>query len=178
MDGQFDLAVLTGLLDLQDFEVVEALEDRQRQERRLVLVPRVSVGMCPHCRGVCARRHDCYEQEVRDLPLGAMATILRVKFWQFHCPHCDKFFTPHYAVIVPGAHATERLLERMAEMVRFSDISNAARFFGIAEKTLENWYYEYLERQRLAPAHGTQPVVALGIDELSLKKSTGNSAAC
>jgi len=178
MDGELDLMVYARLRDLPDFEVVEVCEDRQRQERRLVLVPRVAVGMCPHCRGVSEQRHDCYEQEVRDLPLGTMATILRVKFWQFHCPHCAKFFTPHYAVIVPGAHATERLLERLAEMIRFSDISNAARFFGVAEKTLENWYYEFVERQRLAPAPATQAVVSLGIDELSLKKSTGNSAAC
>jgi len=178
MDGELDLMVYARLRDLPDFEVVEVCEDRQRQERRLVLVPRVAVGMCPHCRGVSEQRHDCYEQEVSDLPMGAVATILRVKFWQFHCRKCDKFFTPHYAGIVPGAHATERLLERMAAMIRFSDIRNAAKFFGVAEKTLENWYYPFLERQRLHPAQGTQPVVSLGIDELSLKKSTGNSAAC
>jgi len=178
MDDKIDWALYTQLLGLQDFEVVDVLEDPKRKERRLVLVPRVPLGMCPHCRRVCGERHECHQWEVRDLPMGAMATILLVRFWQFRCEECDKFFTPHYAVIAPGAHATERLLERMADMVGFSDIHNAAGFFGVAEKTLEGWYYEFLERKRQAPVEVAKPVGSLGIDELSLKKSTGNSAAC
>lgn len=178
MDDKIDGSLYTQLLGLADFEVADVVEDPKRRERRLVVVPRVAVGLCPHCHRVCGERHECREWEVRDLPLGVMATILRVRFWQFRCEHCDKFFTPHYAVIAPGAHATERLLERMAEMVGFSDIRNAAGFFGVAEKTLEGWYYEFLERKRQAPAEGVKPVGSLGIDELSLKKSTGSSAAC
>jgi len=178
MDEKINWALYTELLGLQDFEVVDVLEDPKRKERRLVLVPRVPLGICPHCRRVCGERHECHEWEVRDLPMGAMATILQVRFWQFRCEDCDKFFTPHYAVFAPGAHATERLLERMADLVGFSDIRNAAGFFGVAEKTLEGWYYEFLERKRQAPAEVAKPVGSLGIDELSLKKSTGNSAAC
>ena len=177
MDERINWALYTQWLGLQDFEVVDVLEDRKRKERRLVLVPRVPLGMCPHCGGVCGQRHECHEWEVRDLPMGAMATILLVRFWQFRCEDCGKFFTPHYAVIASGAHATERLLERMAQMVGFSDIRNVAGFFGVAEKTLESWYYEFLERRRQAPAQGAKPVGSLGIDELSLKKSTGSSAA-
>jgi transposase len=178
MDGKIDVALHTQFLGLQDFEVVDVVEDPKQKQRRLVVVPRVALGICPHCRGVSGERHECHEWEVKDLPMGAMTTILQVRFWQFRCEDCDKFFTPHYAMIAPGAHATERLLERMAEMVGFSDVSNAARFFGVAEKTLERWYYEFLERKRRGPAQGGKPVGSLGIDELSLKKSTGNSVAC
>jgi len=178
MDEKINWALYTQLLGLQDFEVVDVLEDCKRKERRLVLVPRVAVGLCPHCGRVCGERHECHEWEVRDLPMGAMATILLVRFWQFRCEECDKFFTPHYAVIAPGAHATERLLERMAQMIGFSDIQNVAGFFGVAEKTLEGWYYELLKRKGQAAAEGAKPVRSLGIDELSLKKSTGSSAAC
>ena len=178
MDVKIDWALYTQMLGLADFEVVDVLEDPKQKERRLVLVPRVLLGICPHCHRVCGERHGCHQWEVRDLPMGSMATILLVRFWQFRCEDCDKFFTPHYAMIVPGAHATERLLERMADLVGFSDIRNAAGFFGVPEKTLENWYYEFLERKRQAPAEGVKPVGSLGIDELSLKKSTGSSAAC
>jgi hypothetical protein len=59
-----------------------------------------------------------------------------------------------------------------------SDVTTAARFFGIPEKTAEGWYYQHLERKRKEPAPHLQPVRSLGIDELSLKKDTGNSAAC
>jgi transposase len=178
MAEKIDWGLYTQLLGLPDFDVVDVIEDRPRKQRQLVLAPHVSLGICPLCHQVCSERHESGEWEVRDLPLGAMATILRVRHWQFRCEGCDKFFTPHYAMIAPGAHATERLLERMAEMVGFSDIRNVAKFFDLPEKTLENWYYEYVERKRQTPAEGVKPVRSLGIDELSLKKNSGNSAAC
>lgn len=177
MDGKIDWALYTQLLDLCDFEVVDVLGDPKRKERRLTVVPRVVVGICPHCDAVCGQRHECHEWEVKDLPLGSVATTLIVRYWQFQCVDCGKFFTPHYQGIAVGAHATERLLERMAEMIRFSDIRNTAEFFGVAEKTLENWYYALLERRQQARTAEAQPVRSLGIDELSLKKSTANSAA-
>lgn len=182
MDGKTDheLAVYAQLLGLPEFEVVEVGEDPKRKQRRFVLVPRVAVGLCPHCKRVCDERHECHEWEVRDLPMASFTTTLMVRFWQFRCGACDKFFTPHYEAIAPGTHATERLLERMAEMLRCSDIRNTATFFGVAEKTLENWYYDFLQRRRetAAGAAAGQPVRSLGIDELSLKKSTGSSAPC
>jgi transposase len=177
MDGKMDWALYTQLLGLCDFEVVDVLEDRSGKERRLTLVPRVIVGICPHCDAVCQQRHECREWEVKDLPMGSMATTLRVRYWQFQCAGCGKFFTPHYQGIAAGTHATERLLERMAEMIRFSDIRNTAEFFGVAEKTLENWYYQFSQRRQQARSAEAGPVRSLGIDELSLKKSTGNSAA-
>ncbi len=178
MDGKIDWSLYTQLLGLRDFEVVDVLEEAQGKQRRLVLLPRIAVGICPHCGRVCDQRHECHQWAVRDLPIGSMATMLEVRFWQFHCADCEKFFTPHYAEIAPGTHATERLLERMTEMVGFSDIRNTAKFFGVAEKTLESWYYPFLERKRQRPAEEIKPVRSLGIDELSLKKSTGSSAAC
>ena len=71
-----------------------------------------------------------------------------------------------------------RKREYWRERSRFSDIRNAARFFGVAEKTLERWYYEFLERKRKNSQEADKPIRSLGIDELSLKKSTGSSARC
>jgi transposase len=170
------LNTLACLLDLDEFEVVEAEEDRRSKVRRLVLVPRVTVGLCPHCGGVCEERHECYDRKVVDLPLGAYATQLIVRQWQFRCEACDKFFTPRFAALAEDAHATERFLERMAELVKHTDLANAAAYLGVAEKTLENWYYPYVQR-RQRPEGALQPVRSLGIDELSLKKDTSNSAA-
>ena len=85
--------------------------------------------------------------------------------------HFDRYFTPPCPHVAPGAHATERFLEQAARLIRFSDIANAAAFLGVPEKTLERWYYDYVERQRQAPAAALQPITQLGIDELALKKS-------
>jgi transposase len=178
MDTDVELATLTSLLGLDEFEVVEWSFDRREKIRRLTLVPRTMVGLCPHCHGVTGERHLCHDRVVTDLPMGGQRVELVVRLSQFRCGACDKFFTPHFAALAEGAHATERLLERLAELASHSDVATAASFFGIAEKTTEGWYYQYLERKQREPAPHLQPVRSLGIDELSLKKDTGNSAAC
>jgi transposase len=178
MDADIELSTVTSLLDLDEFEVVESSRDRREKVRRLTLAPKTAVALCPHCRGVTDERHVCHDRVIADLPMGGQPVELVVRLSQFHCHACDKFFTPRFAALAEGAHATERLLERLAELASHSDVATAARFFGIPEKTAEGWYYQYLERKRKEPAAHLQPVRSLGIDELSLKKDTGNSAAC
>lgn len=170
------LDALSSLLDLEELEVVHAVQDRQRKLRQLTVTPPAVVAMCPHCRQLCQRRHQCHDREVLDLPLGAYATHLIVKLFQYHCQACDKFFTPRLAALAEGAHATERFLSGVAELLKHTDLTNAAAWVGVAPKTLERWYYDYLRRQQQRTA--AAPIRCLGIDELSLKKDTAGSASC
>jgi transposase len=180
MNAAQELETIAALLDLEEFEVVEATCDRGAKRRRFTVVPKAAVGLCPHCRSLSDQRHVCRDRTVTDLPMGGWKTELVVRLWQFHCPACDKFFTARLAALAEGAHATERLLERLAELASHGDVCTAARFFGLPAKTVEGWYYDYLKRkeQERASGSGFQPVQSLGIDELSLKKDTGSSAAC
>lgn len=178
MEGGNGLQLYTELLGLVEFEVVHSQREAGEKAWHLTVVPRMAVGLCPHCGRISEERHECHQREVLDLPIGQCLTKLNLRLWQFHCVACGRFFTPHYQAIAEGTHATERLLERMAEMIGFSDIRNTARFFGVAEKTLERWYYDFLERKRKNSQEADPPIRSLGIDELSLKKSTGNSAVC
>lgn len=173
-----DLQTVTCLLNLQGFEVVEAVADAPTQTYRLVVSPTEVLGVCPQCGRATAERHLCYDREVVDLPLGGWKTELVVRGFQFRCPPCEKFFTPREPALASGAHATERFLERLAQLATQAEVCTAARFLGVAEKTAEAWYYDYLERRRQEPAQGLLPVESLGIDELSLKKDTANSSAC
>jgi transposase len=175
---QSRLSTLTELLDLDGFEVVEAASDRAAKVRRLTVVPTQVAGLCPHCGRASGERHACHDREVFDLPLGGWKTRLIVRLFQFHCGGCDKFFTPKHVALAEGAHATERFLERLAEHVAHGDVCGAARFMGVAEKTAERWCYDFLERRRKEPAQDLLPIRSLGIDELSLKKGIGGSAAC
>lgn len=172
---------LASLLDLhEEFEVVEAQEDRRAKVRRFTLVPRLCVGVCRHCGAACAERHVCHEREVVDLPMGVYATRLCVRLFQFRCQACDRFFTPRYTSLSEGAHATERFLSRMAELVKHSDLANAAAYLGVPQKTLSAWYYDYVERLKRDGEKASRlgPITSLGIDELSLKKDTNSSVAC
>lgn len=173
------LEALSSLLDLEELEVVQATQDRQRKLRQLTVTPRVAVGVCPHCHQLCQHRHQCYDRTVLDLPLGAYATELVVRLLQYHCQACDKFFTPHLSALAEGAHATERFLARAAELLKHTDLANVAAWLGVPAKTLEHWYYDYLQRQQQrSTAENLAPIRALGIDELSLKKDTASSASC
>jgi transposase len=169
---------LTELLDLDGFEVVAVESDRSKKVRRLTVTATATAAACPHCGRATAERHACHDRDVVDLPLGGWKTELTVQLFQFRCASCDKFFTPRHPALAEGAHATERFLERLAEWATHGDVSAAARFLGVAEKTAERWYYDYVQRQMKNPAQKPEPIRCLGIDELSLKKDTGNSAAC
>jgi transposase len=135
------------------------------------VIPTTPLGVCPHCHRVCDAIHRRSQSNpVKDLPLGPQPVELIIRTYQFACPHCDRFFTPATPVFAPGAHATERFLEQAARLIRFSDVANAAAFSGVPEKTLEKWYYDYVERQCQAPPAALQPIRQLGIDELALRK--------
>lgn len=174
------LRTWTDLLDLDGFEVVEAESDRAGKARRLTVVPTgVGAALCPACGAATADRHACRDRAVVDLPACGWRTELVVRLWQFECGSCGRYFTPPHPALAEGAHATGRFLERLAEQATHGDVSAAARFLGVPEKTAERWYYDHLERVRREPGGGGgQPVRSLGIDELSVKKGTAGSAAC
>lgn len=173
------LRTLTELLELDGFEVVDVASDRDAKHRRLTVVPvEAAVALCPHCGRPTADRHACHDRAVVDLPLGGWRTELAVRLWQFACGGRGKFFTPRHAALADGTHATGRFLDRLAEWATHGDVSAAARFLGVPEKTAEAWYYGHLERRRREAPCRTVLVRSLGIDELSLKKGAGSSPAC
>jgi transposase len=166
------------LLDLPGFEVVDATSDQETKVRRLTVVATEIAASCPHCRGVTDERHACYDRTVVDLPLGGWQTELVAQQFQFKCTSCNKFFSTRSPVLADSAHATERFLERLAALATHADVSTAARLLGVAEKTAERWYYDYLKRQTTEAGRKLKPITCLGIDELSLKKDTASSSAC
>jgi len=176
MSEQDRLAFWTKTLNLPGFRVVHERRDTPSDPVCFTVAPTQEVACCPHCGHACDtvhRRHD--SKPIRDLPIGPQAVDLIVRTPQLFCERCQAYFTPGYSAIAPGAHATERFLEQAARLIRFSDVANVADFFGVPENTLARWYYDYVERQQQAPPANLKPIKSIGIDELSLKKSTGSS---
>lgn len=178
MNGESVSRVWTDLLQLPGFAVVHVEPDTAHQRYFITVVPEHAIGVCPQCQ----RTGDTIKQRrnrdrILDLPLGSHAVELTVRVGQFECQHCGQCFTPPIPFLAEGSHATERLLVRAAELIRHSDVANAARFFGIPEKTLEGWYYAFIERhQQRATETPSGPIRRIGIDELSLKKGTDSSS--
>ena len=169
--------VWDGVLGLLDLEVVHYHFDEERGVRQMTVVPRMQTAACPDCGSLCDGVHQTRDRDsIRDLPISDRPVELRIRVWQFACSRCDRKFTPTVASVAEGAHATERFLERCAALVRISDIANAAAFLGVPEKTLEGWYYDYVERIQAGPQPSAAPIRAIGIDELSQKKGTAVSS--
>jgi transposase len=163
-------------LRLDGYKVVSECRETPRDPVRLTLAATSEVALCPHCSRPTASVHRRIDSDpIRDLPHGPQAVELIVRSAQFHCELCGRYFTPACPHVAPGAHATERFLDQAARLIGFSDIANAASFLGVPEKTLQRWYYDHVERRSQQPSADLKPIKSLGIDELSLKKSTGSS---
>jgi transposase len=177
MNEQASLNLWTKQVRLEGVKVVSERHDTPSDPVRLTLVSTAHVALCPHCRHPSDSVHRRLDSDpIRDLPHGPQTVELIFRSCQYRCEHCDRFFTPACPHVAPGAHATERFLEQAARLIRFSDIASVANFLGVPERTLERWYYDYAQRQLdKAPREALKPIKSLGIDELSLKKSTGSS---
>jgi transposase len=161
-------------LHLEGFEVGDVEVDDQQRQVRLTVVPQWPVAVCPHCGEVSTKVHQTRDLDGgHDLPVADRAVCLAVRVPQFGCGPCGRACTPKLSQVAEGAHATERLLARAAELIRFGDMSQAATFLRVPATSLERWYYTWVERQERAAA---QPLTSLGIDEVALKKSTGSSS--
>ncbi|MDY3555130.1 hypothetical protein R5W24_004266 [Gemmata sp. JC717] len=73
-----------------------------------------------------------------DLPIGSRAVELTVRVDPFACGACACCFTPPIDFLADGAHASERLFRRAAELIQHADVANAAWFFALPEKNLED----------------------------------------
>jgi len=176
MTGQ-SLEFWTRLLRLTDFDVVHCDEDSTEKRYCFTVAPQHRIGVCPHCQRVSEEVHQTRTREaIKDLPLSNYAVELKVRVPQFACERCGCTFTPPIPFLSEGAHATERFLERSAELIRNSDVANAAAFYGVPERTLGTWYYDYLQCRQAACAQPPKPTRRIGIDELSLKKNIGSSS--
>jgi transposase len=168
----------TRLLRLDGFQVVHLRQDTPADPIRLTLLPEIPVGVCPQCHRCCDSIHRRSESKpVRDLSVGPQVVELIVRCYQFACPHCNRYFTPSPSLLAPGGHATERFLQQAARLIRISDVANAASFLGVPEKTLERWYYDYVEQQCQAPTQPAKPIQQIGIDELKLTRGSGQFVA-
>jgi transposase len=167
----------TELLGLPDYEVLHCQAQASPRHYDFTVGPQRRIGLCPHCGKVTETIHQTRTRErIKDLSISGYTVELKVRVLQFRCDACGACFTPAIPFLAEAAHATERFLEQAARLVRTSDLANAAAFLGVPERTLADWYYDYLQRRPPASGQKLKPVRRLGIDELSLKKSTGTTS--
>src|SRR5436853_4069926 len=116
MPGQ-PLEFWTHLLRLPGFVVVHCEEASDFKRYCFTIAPEHRLGVCPRCQKVSAAVHQTRTREsIKDLPLSNYTVELKVRVPQFECERCGGVFTPALPFLAEGAHATERFLERSAEL--------------------------------------------------------------
>ncbi len=174
--AELSAVTLTSLLALPGFCALHVLPNGDGS-LQITVAAKARMGVCPHCHSVAREVHQTRPaKDVHDLPLGQSPVRLKVLVDQYKCAGCQKAFTPAIPFLAEGSHATERFLARAAQMIGFGDVQNAAAFLGVPERSLGRWYADYVRRAAAAPARPAKPVTRIGIDELSLKKSTASSS--
>ena len=172
MNERDRLEFWTRTLNLPDFRVIHEARTTADESVLFTVHPSVQRGVCPRCFTPSDFVHRTSNSDrIKDLPLGPQPVELIVQTLQFHGEGCGCYFTPHYPALAPRSHATERFLHQAAKLIRFSDIQNAADFFGVPPSTLARWYYDYSQRLAETSPAFVKPITHLGIDELSQKKA-------
>ena len=147
----YQLAAWTVALNLPGYEVSHCVEDAIDGVLRLSVIPKEIVDLCPDCGRPCNTWHQKrWLENILEPSFGGTACAsegpcvsVRVRaLW----PDLDAA-QPDCRRRNLGDQSSSRAGGRTGASL---DVVNAAAFFGIPEKTLERWYYDYVERQKAA----------------------------
>ncbi|MEO6877029.1 MAG: ISL3 family transposase [Gemmatimonadaceae bacterium] len=144
---------------------------------RLVITLRPEPGAerrCSRCGAVVAEVHDTTERLVRDVPVMAHDTWLRVPRARLRCPTCGPTVE---AVPWLDKHQrmTTRLAEKIARLAMVLPIQHVAHWFGVHWSTVKQLHQRALEaalEAALGPitAETLADVRMLAIDEFAIQK--------
>ena len=104
--------------------------------------------------------------------MGGQRVELVVRLSQFRCGVCDKFFTPHFAALAEGAHATERVLDvlesREKEVVmRWLRAGKESGLLSAVEEVTCDMWDAYVE----TPREVFGPTIRIVIDRFHMMKN-------
>lgn len=107
---------------------------------------------------------------VEDMPLGPYRLYWHFTPRRICCPHCGKTRTEQIRGLTPHSRQTDRYRYLISSECNKSSVSEVARRHGLDESTVSRIDRDFLEKRSLiTPA---QTCRILGIDEITLKKST------
>jgi transposase len=143
----------------------------QRGDRRWLIVelePQAdAVRRCSGCGGRASAIHDRTVRRIRDLPVFDDSVELQVPRLRLACTRCGPRLE-QLDWLDPHARVTRRLAESVARLCAVTSILQAARWFGLAWKTVKRIDFRHLERT-LGPIDLTG-VTVIAMDEFAIQK--------
>lgn len=165
------LPLLTELLDLPHVRVVgnELPDD---EEIILNIEFDLPVAMCPTCQQISTSLHSYVPPRmVRDLDVWSRRCYLRFRPRQYECDRCQNTFVERLAWLAKGQRQTQRMERRVFELVRRTNVADAAWYHQSTDEVVEALFLR--EAQRRVEARGYPQVEELNVDEIAGVKGQG-----
>jgi len=125
----------------------------------------------PVCR-VCQARGTVHSKGlrriVRDLNMGPAQTFLQVEYRRVWCPNCQRAQVEQLEFLDPYKRVTQRLARAIHELCKTMTVSDVARHFDLAPKTVKDIDKHFLEEQFGQTNCGNLRILA--IDEIAIRK--------
>lgn len=124
--------------------------------------------MCPECRELSTKLHQCKEREVRDLSILGRGVLLHFPNRRFRCECCKQPFTERLPSIDWCRRQTQRYERSIYQQCLDSDRKAVAEREGLSQSTVKDIFFKWAKRTTNNTLETS--VRVLGIDEISLKK--------
>jgi transposase len=124
---------------------------------------------CPKC-GAADRlyRHGTKLVQYRDIPTFGKPLTIKAEVARYKCRECGKTSMQHLSGMDGKRRMTSRLIDYIIEQGIDQSYSAVARHVNVDDKTVWNICEEQV--QRVVKRNMTEPVIILGIDELTIRK--------
>ena len=159
-------STLSKLLGLAEFKVTHF--EVEGRKLHLKCEHREQVAICPGCRELSTKLHQCKEREVRDLSIMGRRVILHFPNRRFWCECCKSPFTERLASIDWRRRQTRRYEYCIYKQCLDSDRKAVAEREGLSQSTVKDIFIKWAKRETSHTL--VSSVRVLGIDEISLKK--------
>ena len=163
---------LNQLLDLPGLVVQEFALEQLGEECAIHLFCEHThaYALCPRCSRVMTQGYDSKDRCVRHLDILGMRTFVHFPCRRFMCAHCAKPATENVAWLRPKRRQTRAFEEHIYQRMRHKTPCNQiALEEGLSEKTVQEIFKAYA-KHKLRQQQRSQPVRALGVDEISVRK--------
>ena len=128
---------------------------------------------CPLCLEPTTKINQSYERTVRDLPISGRRVYLHLTTYQFECERCKRLFYEQFSFVERNQQLTTRYQHYIYKRCIGVEFQYVVVQEDLCWKTVDRIFGTYAERESVDLF---EPVRALGIDEIALKKGHSDFA--
>ena len=128
---------------------------------------------CPCCLEPTTKINQSYQPTVRDLPISGRRVYLHLTTYQFECERCKRLFYEQFSFVERNQQLTTRYEHYIYKRCIGVEFQYVVVQEDLCWKTVDRIFGTYAERESVDLF---EPVRALGIDEIALKKGHSDFA--